>query len=75
MRLPQALTDIGWLTPELYLRRPPKYNEQYRLDRMLQAAATRGVRVNVIVYKEVPQALTCRSSRSAFFRSSLSLFV
>lgn len=26
---------------------------------MLQAAAQRGVRVNVIVYKEVPEALTC----------------
>lgn len=49
---------IGWLSPELYLRRPPAKNEQYRLDRMLQAAAQRGVRVNVIVYKEVTQALT-----------------
>lgn len=26
---------------------------------MLQAAAQRGVRVNIIVYKEVTQALTC----------------
>lgn len=43
----------GWLSPELYLRRPPSKNEQYRLDRMLQQAAQRGVRVNVIVYKEV----------------------
>ncbi|MCJ1281593.1 hypothetical protein MMC26_000913 [Xylographa opegraphella] len=47
-----------WLTPELYLRRPPDKNRQYRLDRMLQAAAQRGVKVNVIVYKEVSQALT-----------------
>lgn len=47
-------TDIaGWLSPELYLRRPPAKNEQYRVDRMLQAAAQRGVRVNIIVYKEV----------------------
>jgi hypothetical protein len=50
----------GWLSPELYLRRPPAKNEQYRLDRMLQAAAQRGVRINVIVYKEVTQALTCK---------------
>lgn len=48
----------GWLSPELYLRRPPVRNEQYRLDRMLQAAAQRGVKVNIIVYKEVTQALT-----------------
>ncbi|KAG0158289.1 hypothetical protein PDIDSM_5802 [Penicillium digitatum] len=53
-----------WLSPELYLRRPPAKNEQYRLDRMLQAAAQRGVRVNVIVYKEVPQALTLSSSHT-----------
>ncbi|KAL9128488.1 MAG: hypothetical protein Q9217_002838 [Psora testacea] len=47
-----------WLSPELYLRRPPSRNEQYRIDRMLQAAAQRGVKVNIIVYKEVTQALT-----------------
>ncbi|MCJ1376949.1 hypothetical protein MMC17_000039 [Xylographa soralifera] len=47
-----------WLSPELYLRRPPSKNTQYRLDRLLQAAAQRGVKVNVIVYKEVSQALT-----------------
>jgi hypothetical protein len=36
-----------WLSPELYLRRPPAQNEQYRVDRMLQAAAERGVQVSV----------------------------
>ncbi|PVH79759.1 phospholipase D/nuclease, partial [Cadophora sp. DSE1049] len=38
-----------WLSPEVYLRRPPARNMQYRLDRMLQAAAMRGVRVNIII--------------------------
>lgn len=54
------MTDesTGWLSPELYLRRPPSQNEQYRVDRMLQAAAQRGVKINIIVYKEVTQALT-----------------
>ena len=47
-----------WLSPELYLRRPPSRNENYRIDRILQAAAQRGVKVNIIVYKEVTQALT-----------------
>ena len=47
-----------WLSPELYLRRPPSKNEQYRLDRLLKAAAERGVKVHVIVYKEVEKALT-----------------
>ena len=47
-----------WLSPELYLRRPPSRNEQYRLDNMLRAAAERGVKIQIIVYKEVTQALT-----------------
>jgi phospholipase D1/2 len=47
-----------WLSPEMYLRRPPSANEKYRLDNMLKAAAERGVKVNVVVYKEVEAALT-----------------
>lgn len=53
-----------WLSPELYLRRPPAKNEQYRLDRLLWAAANRGVQVHIIVYKEVTQALTLSSSHT-----------
>lgn len=56
-----------WLSPELYLRRPPSGNEQYRLDRMLQAAAQRGVKVNIIVYKEVENILTCKLIRGPTF--------
>jgi phospholipase D1/2 len=50
-----------WLSPELYLRRPPSKNERYRVDNMLKAAAERGVKVHIIVYKEVEAALTCDS--------------
>nr|OQO29533.1 hypothetical protein B0A51_02625 [Rachicladosporium sp. CCFEE 5018] len=53
-----------WLSPELYLRRPPAQFEEFRLDRLLFAAAERGVQVNVIVYKEVTQALTLSSSHT-----------
>ncbi|KAL2266969.1 hypothetical protein VTJ83DRAFT_4246 [Remersonia thermophila] len=53
-----------WLSPELYLRRPPARNEQYRLDYMLKAAAERGVKIYVVVYKEVPQALTLNSKHT-----------
>ncbi|KAI1623417.1 phospholipase D [Exophiala viscosa] len=53
-----------WLSPELYLRRPPSQNEQWRLDRTLQRAAQRGVRVHIIVYKEVTQALTLSSAHT-----------
>lgn len=49
-------------SPELYLRRPPAKNQQYRLDRMLRNAAERGVKVHIIVYKEVEQALTRKFS-------------
>lgn len=48
----------GFLSPEVYLRRPPSENEKYRLDRMLQAAAQRGVKVNIVVFKEVPQFMS-----------------
>lgn len=51
-----------WLSPELYLRRPPAQNNKYRLDNMLQAAAERGVQIRIIVFKEVEQALTCKFS-------------
>jgi phospholipase D1/2 len=60
----QANCSLGWLSPELYLRRPPAENEKYRLDRMLKDAAVRGVRVNIIVYKEVTQALTLSSAHT-----------
>ncbi|KAI0426778.1 phospholipase [Xylaria sp. FL1042] len=53
-----------WLSPELYLRRPPSQNERYRLDNMLRDAAERGVEVNIIVYKEVTQALTLDSAHT-----------
>ena len=53
---PNHVDKIG--SPELYLRRPPAKNENYRLDKLLKAAAERGVKINVIVYKEVEAALT-----------------
>ncbi|WZH41134.1 Phospholipase [Fusarium acuminatum] len=61
-----------WLSPELYLRRPPAKNEQYRLDRMLKAAAERGVDVRIIVYKEVEAALTLNSSHTRTSLEALS---
>ncbi|EGX47448.1 hypothetical protein AOL_s00083g384 [Orbilia oligospora ATCC 24927] len=56
-----------WLSPELHLRRPAAKHEEYRLDRMLKAAAERGVIVNIIVYKEVTQALTLSSAHTKHF--------
>ena len=53
-----------WLSPELFLRRPPFFNQEWRLDQVLKRCAERGVEVYVIVYKEVSQALTCNSAHT-----------
>ncbi|PKC70587.1 phospholipase D/nuclease [Rhizophagus irregularis] len=50
-----------WLSPELYLRRPPSKNEKYRLDNLLKKKAEEGVMIYIIVYKEVKLALTLDS--------------
>ncbi|GAA6029863.1 hypothetical protein JCM8097_001084 [Rhodosporidiobolus ruineniae] len=47
-----------WLSPELYLRRPPIDNQKWRLDRLLQRKAREGVQIFVIVYKEVSNDFT-----------------
>ena len=61
-----------WLSPELYLRRPPAAHEEWRIDRVLQRAANRGVKINIIVYKEVTQALTLSSSHTKHALEALS---
>ncbi|KAJ5107867.1 phospholipase D/nuclease [Penicillium angulare] len=61
----ESIWILGWwVSPEVYLRRPPSENEQYRLDRMLLAAAERGVKVNIIVFKEVPQVMYLSSKHT-----------
>ncbi|KAI8640960.1 hypothetical protein BD408DRAFT_444667 [Parasitella parasitica] len=50
-----------WLTPELYLRRPPEENEDFRLDRLLHRKAAEGVKIYIVVYKEMSLALTIDS--------------
>ncbi len=42
-----------WLSPELYLRRPPEMFPEWRLDRLLKRKAEAGVRIFILVYKEV----------------------
>lgn len=50
-----------WLTPELYLRRPPAFYPEWRLDRLLQKKAEQGVKIYIIVYKEVTETMTMSS--------------
>ncbi|KAF7311749.1 Phospholipase [Mycena indigotica] len=53
-----------WLTPELYLRRPPAQYPEWRLDKLLQRKAQEGVKVHVIVYKEVTQTMSMSSKHT-----------
>ncbi|PWN86991.1 phospholipase D/nuclease [Acaromyces ingoldii] len=53
-----------WLSPELYLRRPPAHYEEYRLDRLLLKKAKEGVQIRIVVYKEVTQTMTMSSAHT-----------
>jgi phospholipase D1/2 len=53
-----------WLTPELYLRRPPAYFPEWRLDRLLQKKARQGVKIHVIVYKEITETASLDSKHT-----------
>lgn len=60
-----------WLTPELYLRRPAHLFESYRLDRILKRKAEQGVRIFIVVYKEVTQTMTMSSSWTKHYLEDL----
>ncbi|RZC50965.1 hypothetical protein C5167_019392 [Papaver somniferum] len=47
------ITD-WWLCPELYLRRPFNACASSRLDILLEAKAKQGVKIYILLYKEVP---------------------
>lgn len=57
-----------WLSPELYLRRPANGNQQWRIDRLLQRKARQGVKIFVIVYRNVG---TTVSTDSLYTKHSL----
>ncbi|KAB5524009.1 hypothetical protein GE09DRAFT_1065441 [Coniochaeta sp. 2T2.1] len=60
-----------WLSPELFLRRPPYYNQEWRLDQVLKRRAEAGVKIYVMVYREVEAALTCNSEHTKHALQSL----
>ena len=53
-----------WLSPELFLRRPPYFNQEWRLDYILKRRAEAGVKIFIVVYREVEAALTCNSEHT-----------
>ncbi|ORY72756.1 phospholipase D/nuclease [Leucosporidium creatinivorum] len=53
-----------WLTPELFLRRVPSEHDEMRLDRILLRKAEQGVKVLVLIYKEVTQSMSLSSAHT-----------
>lgn len=50
-----------WVSPELHLRRPADKWPQYRLDKLLQKKAIEGIKICIVVYKEVSIAMGINS--------------
>ena len=50
-----------WLSPEIYMKRPVVHGNKWRLDTLLQRKAEEGVKVFVLLYKEVELALGINS--------------
>jgi phospholipase D1/2 len=55
-----------WLSPELYMRRPACISQKWRLDRLLQRKAREGVKIFVIVYRNVEAAMPIDSAYTKF---------
>lgn len=50
-----------WISPELHLIRPAAVYPQMRLDRLLQRKAREGVKIYIMIFKEVTMALKINS--------------
>ncbi|EXJ95576.1 phospholipase D [Capronia coronata CBS 617.96] len=55
-----------WLSPELYMRRPPQVAQKWRLDRILKRKAEEGVKIFVIVYRNIESAVPIDSQYTKF---------
>ena len=53
-----------WLSPELYMRRPPAISHKWRLDRLLQRKARQGVKIFIIMYRNINSAIPIDSEYS-----------
>ncbi|KAL1132098.1 hypothetical protein AAG570_010056 [Ranatra chinensis] len=50
-----------WLSPEIHLKRPILEGDKWRLDKILQRKAAEGVKIFLLLYKEVELALGINS--------------
>ena len=55
-----------WISPELYLRRPAAISQKWRLDRLLQRKAQEGVKIFVIMYRNINSAIPIDSEYTKF---------
>ena len=55
-----------WLSPQLYMRRPAAISQKWRLDRLLQRKARQGVKVFIIIYRNVEAAIPIDSEFTKF---------
>ena len=55
-----------WLSPELYMRRPAAISQKWRLDRLLKRKAEQGVKIFVIIYRNVESAIPIDSQYTKF---------
>ena len=55
-----------WLSPELYMRRPAAISQKWRLDRILKRKADQGVKIFVIVYRNIDAAIPIDSQYTKF---------
>uniref|UniRef100_F7AQ91 Phospholipase n=1 Tax=Callithrix jacchus TaxID=9483 RepID=F7AQ91_CALJA len=57
----QENTSAKWLSPEIFLKRPVVEGNRWRLDCILKRKAQQGVRIFIMLYKEVELALGINS--------------
>jgi phospholipase D1/2 len=66
-----------WLSPEIYLRRPAATSQEWRLDRVLKRKADEGVKIYIILYRNVESAFNLASERTKelLSRASPNIFI
>ncbi|XP_018311702.1 phospholipase D1 isoform X2 [Mycetomoellerius zeteki] len=50
-----------WLSPEIHMKRPMSNGDYWRLDKILQRKAIQGVKIFILIYKEIEVALGINS--------------
>ncbi|GBP07269.1 Phospholipase D1 [Eumeta japonica] len=65
-----------WLSPEIYMKRPALNGNYWRLDYLLKRKAAQGVKIFIMLYKEVEMALGINSfySKSRLASTNIKVF-